>query len=293
MTTVGESSSKGKKKQGTEGEGVEETKNGLIMMTVQEALSTMKLDMDLLTYLTSNRDMWAMFGKMNSHLYRARLMRMMTEANLDGTSRFMVFFLFGVVKNKDRILKSMEEMTETDKSRSWYNPVREFITARVTQYVSDVSRSRKFPAVNIPNCNPGLDLLVYLLITPVNERSYYEAAKRPTFSQLNLGDVLQDMARDGNQEFWDMIVRESKNPDAVPMKLPPPEFREAYYLNAAQDKYLLVGSDLKEVPPQSLKDGYTMFEMYEYFCSVDLKQEFNQDIAVFHSEWNPEGMDDE
>jgi len=155
-------------------------------ITVTQALATLRMDQELRDYLLSKRAEWEVFGKMNSHLYRNILMKQMQEANLNGEQRFMVFFLFSVIKNRDRVLKAMEAMDPVDKAKTWFAPVMNFINTRVTQYVSDVVRSRKFPAVNIPNCNPGLDILVYCLITHPNKRSIFDVSERTTFSQLFL-----------------------------------------------------------------------------------------------------------
>jgi len=97
------------------------------MITVMEALATLRMDEELKNYLLSKRAEWEMFGKMNSHMYRTVLMKRMDEANLNGEQRFMVFFLFSVVKNKDRVLKAMEAMAAEDKAKSWFAPVMNFI----------------------------------------------------------------------------------------------------------------------------------------------------------------------
>jgi hypothetical protein len=53
-------------------------------VTVEEALSTLKMDKELQDYLLSKRAEWEMFGKMNSHMYRSILMMYMKEAHWDG-----------------------------------------------------------------------------------------------------------------------------------------------------------------------------------------------------------------
>lgn len=90
-------------------------------MSVNDALSSLQLNQDLQYYLISNKNHWGVFGKMNIHMYWAQLMKL-AEANLDATSRFMMFFLFGVVKNRDRILKAMDQMPEADKCEEESSP---------------------------------------------------------------------------------------------------------------------------------------------------------------------------
>lgn len=75
-----------------------------------------------------------------------------------------------------------------------------FIDTRITQYVSDVMHSRKFPGVNVPNCNPVLDVLVYCIVTHPNRTTIRELSERPTFSQLALDEEMQEVALEGNGE---------------------------------------------------------------------------------------------
>jgi len=243
-------------------------------ITVREALATLRMDGELRDYLISKREEWAVFGKMNSHLYRAMLMKQFREANLNGEQCFMVHFLFSVIKNKDRVLKAVEAMSAEDKARSWFAPVMQFINTRITQYVSDVQKSKKFPAVNIPNCNPGIDILVYALITHPNDRSIRNAAERTTFSQLFLDAELQAIAKEGYAHYWDNVVKSSKNPDSVPQKLPEPAFREDYYANSVNDDYRLVDVNLHEVEPSDRTRGYSVEDVVEYFRSIDPLNEF-------------------
>jgi hypothetical protein len=257
-----------------------------MMITVSEALGRLTLDEEQIEYIISKREMWATFGKMNSHLYRAILMKRMKDAELPSECQFMIFFLFSVIKNRDRVLRAMDAMEPEDQAKSWFNPVKNFITTHVTQYVSDVVKSKKFPAVNIPNCNPGLDILVYCMITHPNERSLIEVTKRPTFSQLLLSFDVQAEAKEGYREYWDNIVTGSKNPDKATLEKP--EFREEYYQNVLNDDYLLVGLDLQEIKPKDVKVGYTFAEIAEYFKTIDPNNEFVEEDAVFIKELQDE-----
>jgi hypothetical protein len=188
-----------------------------------------------------------------------------------------------VVKNKDRVLKSMEMMSPEDKAKDWFGPVMAFINTKVTQYVSDVSRSKKFPAVNIPNCNPGLDVLVWCLITHPNKRTIWELSQRTTFSQMFLNADMQAIAKVGYAEFWNNVVRTTKNPDAVPQALPKPEFREDYYANSVNDTYRFVNLNLQEVEPADLVYGYSEDEVLRYVQSIDPLQEYSEELALLET----------
>lgn len=254
------------------------------MITVTDALATLAMDQELITYLLSKREEWEMFGKMNSHMYRTILMKSMEDSKLDGEQRFMVFFLFSVIKNRDRVMKAMDAMETNDKSKSWFAPVLNFINNKLTQYVSDVTKSKKFPAVNIPNCNPGLDVLVWCLITHPNQRTLWDLACRPTFSQLHLGGVMQDFAKEGYKHFWDAVVKQTKNPDAATMKLPEPKFREEYYANSVNDRYRLVDLNLKELEPADPALGYSEKEVLDYIKGIDPLKEFVEAESAIKAE---------
>lgn len=258
------------------------------MITVTEALSMLRMDQDLVNYLISKREEWEVFGKMNSHLYRRMLMTAMREANLNGEQSFMVFFLFSVIKNRDRVLKAMEAMSAEDKAKSWFAPVLNFINTRITQYVSDVVRSRKFPAVNVPNCNPGLDILVWCLITHPNRRTVKELSERTTFSQMFLNPEMQEYAKEGYKHYWDNVVKSTKNPDAVAQNLPVPAFREEYYANSVSDDYLFVDLALKEVLPRDRNVGYSLDEVVAYIKSIDPNGEYSVEEAALERELEEE-----
>jgi hypothetical protein len=255
-----------------------------MIMNVQDALATMKLSNELKDYLLSRRDLWSMFGKMNSHFYRKWLMKIYDEAGLDGEQRLMVHVLAGVIKNRDRVLRSMETMEPEDKAKAWYGPVMNFINTRTTQYVSDVTKSRKFPFVNIPTCNAGLDILIYCIITNPNDRSLVEMSRRTTFSQLDLDAELQDIAKEGYKYYWDQVVKGTKNPDAkaTGSTIEPPAFREEYYANSVNDEYKLVDEKLQEVPAADA--GYSLEDLVKYLRSIDPKNEYNPAEAVLEDE---------
>lgn len=256
------------------------------VISVRDSLLRLAKSQALQDYLVDRRDLWATFGKMNSDLYRSILMKRMQEAKLTPDQQFMVFFLHSVIKNRDRIIRAMEAMEPADQAQTWFSPVRAFITTHMTQYVSDVIRSKKFPSVNVPSCNPGLDVLVFCLITNPNERSVNELFNRPTASQLHLDTETQAMAKVGYRHYWDSVVTGSKNPDAnVPgSKLEAPMFREEFYVNSAGDAYNLIGLDLKEIPPANDRTGYSFEEIVAYLIKIDPRNEYDATISVLDRE---------
>jgi len=229
---------------------------------IQATMSKLTLTAELKTYIQSNQDMWKTFGKMSSHIYRKMLMDEMEKANLKNEEKLMVFFFFSVIKNQPRIVKAMKNMNDADRAQTWYNPVFNFISTRITQYVSQANSNNRFPAVNVPTCNPGLDIFFYKLITKPEDRSIDDLKNRTTFSQLHLDSEMQGIAKEGYKNYWDNVVKGSKNPDKEKEKLEAPQMREEYYLTGASDQYLLLDDKFKEITAPTT--GYTRATIENY-----------------------------
>jgi len=237
---------------------------------LKACLATIKLGDKLADWIVAREELWASFGKMNSHQYRKDLMKRFESAEMTGEERFMVYFLFSVIKNKDRVVKSLDNMSEDEKKEEWFNKVRSFIDSNLEQYVTQAAKKKKFPAVNIPVTNPGLDILCWLLHSPVEEHTLTMISYRTTFTQIHLSAELQDYAHEGYRAFWDETVTRTKNPDATNDKnFEAPEYKEAYYLTSAADKYPLVFVDMSPWLVQE-DEGYDLVELYMYMAWVDL-----------------------
>jgi len=238
-------------------------------LEITSMLRTMRLSGELIAFITERRDEWPLFGKKNSHLYRQQLVTMMTTAGLSPESRTMVYFFFAVIKNQPKVLKAMDSMPQDIKILAWFSQTRDFIATRVTQYVSSAERQKKFPAVNIPSTNPGLDIMLWCLMTRDNQRTLENLKDRTTFCQLALNDEMQSMAKEGYRKFWDQTVKGSLNPDASVMNLPRPMMREEYYVNPASDRYPLISEGMAVLPPATRESGYTRNEVETYLRSFD------------------------
>lgn len=234
-----------------------------------EVMKTMKLDQSLISFIKERKDEWGMFGKKNSHLYREQLMNMMRDAGLSAEAKLMVYFFFSVIKNQPRVLKAMDAFSQDIKMLVWFSQARDFIATKVTQYVSSAERQKKFPAVNIPPTNPGLDILLWCLMTKDELRTLDNLKDRTTFCQLALNNEMQSLAKEGYQKFWNETVKGSQNPDAVTMNLPTPRMREEFYANPASDRYPLIDISLKPLPPSTKETGYTRLEIITYLESFE------------------------
>lgn len=234
-----------------------------------EVMKTMKLDQSMVDFIKERRDEWPIFGKKNSHLYRAQLMKMMSDSGLTAEAKVMVYFFFAVIKNQSKVVKAMDNMPPDVKMLTWFSQARDFIGTRVTQYVSSADKMKKFPAVNVPSTNPGLDILFWCLMTRDADRTLDNLKDRTTFCQLALNNEMQALAKTGYEKFWNETVRGSLNPDAVTMNLPVPKMREEYYANPASDKYPLVNLELSTLPPSTKETGYNRLEIDTYLRSFN------------------------
>lgn len=234
------------------------------VLTIAAAMSTLSLTENFKNTIMSNKSMWANFGKKNSHMYRAELFTSMSTFQMSTEEKFVVMFLFCVIKSQPRVLKELDNMSEDFKNQAWYTKVREFTANKVTQYVTSANVNKKFPAVNIPSTLPGFDIMVYCLITDKKTRSIEAMSRRPTFAQLNLSPTMQAVAKEGYAYYWNEIVKGTKNTASVEE----PKMREEYYANSEGDKYELfyVDSSNKLVvyPVDNPEIGYTKDEINEY-----------------------------
>jgi hypothetical protein len=217
---------------------------------------------------------WLNFGKMNSHLYRAQLFEIFEKRRMSTTAITMTYFFATVIKNKSRILKAMETLPSEVKSEEWFYQVKDFYSTATEQYVTKAEKAKKYPVVNIPNTNPGLDIMLFLLMSDISLRTLDNIKDRVTFSQINLAADMQTLAKSGYEKFWNETVKGTKNDD----KPEEPRMREEYYKNPASDKYNLVNLDLSQYKPKDKNLGFTREEISLYLTK------FNTDLTKLLSE---------
>jgi hypothetical protein len=230
------------------------------VLSVEAALKAMDLTDNFKSFARSNRELWSTFGKMDSHLYRAKLFKLFALAKLTPEQIVVVYFLFAVVKKKSRVLDGLNGLNDTAKAMPWYDPVKTFIAAYITDYNSAAKSAEKFPGTHVPTTNPGMDLLMWRLMTSKEERSIDGFFARTTSIQLKNGPQAQEKAKSGYKSYWDNTVKGSKN--STPTE--EAKYREEYYETSAGDEYFLLNDDLKEVKPANPSVGYTLEEIEKW-----------------------------
>jgi hypothetical protein len=170
-------------------------------------------------------------GTMNSHMYRAKIESAMKE--LSQTEQLIVIALTVAVKNKDRILNTLNNNPDMKKA-AWHLKVRAFFVNKCVQYVSN--SGNKVPVVKIPESFPPISALCYIAIN--RECTAEDFLKNLWAAQLDLDDDLMAKQKAWEMDFWNNIVKSSKNsnrPEDVELK-----FNETFYNTKAADTYPLL-----------------------------------------------------
>lgn len=237
------------------------------LATVTAALQSLAVDAAFLTKLSEKniRAEWDSFGKMNSHVYRRILQTLFSASKMTKEAQFMVHFLFSVVKNVNRVLNAMDSLPQEMRDADWHKEVKNFLQANVVQYVSDVKQTKKFPAVNIPHCNPAIDALGYVIQKEVTDlEEFYE---RTTSVQFKLSPVAQEAAKRGYMRYWSRIVTSTKNPESAAFASMTDEKKQEFYENPAADKYFLIAKNFEEILPLDVEAGYSEEELAVYLLT--------------------------
>jgi len=231
-------------------------------ISVEDALKLMNPTSNLMTVLAveAEANVWANFGKLNSHLLRSILINIMNNAKLSDEGRFMVYFFCAAIKDQQRILRSMDNLPSTITGLAWFGPVKKFFTTSLVKYVSQ-ERAGKFATVHLPGTNPGLDIYCAMIQTPKANLHIDTILTRQTAAQLWLDPSLQTKNRAHMEVLWNDIITKSNNPDKTRYKK---GFQADYYANQAGDQYLLVNPDFTELVPGDQNQGYSEAELENY-----------------------------
>lgn len=246
------------------------------LFSVSSALSSVTMDNQELASLTEDTSIWGMFGKKDSNLLRAKLWKLFDDSKLSNEARFMVFYLFAVIKNRSRVLNSIDTLPEEIKSLKSMTMAKSFIMDHLVQY-TDQETNRKFAVVHLPTTMPGLDLLATALFLPVGDSSVQNyIIPKQTFAQIHLNAELQSKNRVFQQTFWNETVKTSKNEARRNNTKEELKFHEDYYKNSSSDMYKLLDFQMAEVEPENQATGYTEKEVISWFNKVKASQASSQ-----------------
>jgi len=244
------------------------------MISVKEALGSMTLNSEFKALIKDNSDLWLGFGTSNSHILRAKLMRLMQKASLTEIEKFAVYFFCARVKDKERILMGMSMLPKEIQEKQWFINVLNFFNKYTVKWPK-LETANNFATLHLPNTNPGLHLLSVAMMFDWTSKSDSEIVENflpeQPMGQLKLNHELQEKHKEHSKIFWNETVKGTKNPKAeLTKKEVEKGFIEEYYNTSAGDQYPLIkiGSknnfEMVELKP----DGYSEKDIVSWYKTV-------------------------
>jgi hypothetical protein len=235
-------------------------------ISVATLVKDLQLSNETVTLFQNRSDLWEQFGKTNSHLLRAKLFRLFNNAKLNGEQIVWIFTLFAVIKNLNRVKNHLDNLPPEIKSHQNMGVVKNFMDNNLVQYTNQETND-KFAVVHLPTTMPGLDILLTAMLYEKSEMNLDMITGKQTFSQLNLSTEVQGINKVKQMDFWNNIVKKTKN---INNKEKDFKFHEEFYENSVSDKYNLFDHNLKEVAPTNPTVGYTMEEIKNWYDKVKI-----------------------
>jgi len=231
-------------------------------ITIEDALKKMDPADPLVKMLAdlAESNVWANFGKLNSHILRSILMTLMENSKLSNDAMFMVYFFCAAIKDKERIVRSMDTLPASVTGQPWFGPTKKFFTVTLVKYVSQ-EKAGKFATVHLPGTNPGLDIFCAMLQTPIDNMTKDTVLSRQTGAQVHFDVHLMAINRGHMEHLWNDMIQKSNNPDKTRYKK---GFQADYYANQAGDEYYLLDVNGREIEPADTTIGYTEMELDAY-----------------------------
>lgn len=184
------------------------------------------------------------FGKMTSHIYRAKFYKVVQEMVDSGEIQYssvsVVIYFATLIKNKKRIVDAMANLSPKYGTTTWFQDTLKFYQTACVQYVSEAERTGLFPVVNIPSCQPNLAAHFFKmhLMRDGKARSDVDLFKifmeNLWFCQLRVTEALKNKHQDWENKFWTQTVKKSKNPDSGRYEK---GFNQTYYETKRADDY--------------------------------------------------------
>jgi len=187
------------------------------------------------------------FGKMNSHIYRAKFYAVCQELVDKGSIRWnsvnSIIYLATLIKNRQRILNGLTQLYDKYNNTTWLPDCVYFYTNATCQYVSEAERTGLFPVVNLPSCQPNLAAHFYKLHLKGDKvpRSDVDLLKKFTenlwFCQLRITPEMKAKHKIWETNFWNATVKKSKNTDSSRYER---GFNDTYYQTKSEDDYKFI-----------------------------------------------------
>jgi len=194
------------------------------------------------------------FGKMTSHIYRAKFYEICKDLVDSGQIQYasvsVIIYFATLIKNKRRILNALADLNSKYGTTTWHPDAVLFYNTATVQYVSEAERTGHFPAVNLPSYQPNLAAHFYKLhlqkdkVARTDADLFKKFSENLWFCQLRITPELLAKHKLWETNFWNVTVKKSKNTVSDRYER---GFNETYYQTKADDDYqFIVGG--KEVP---------------------------------------------
>jgi len=244
------------------------------MISVTEAVGAMNLSAEFVKFVKDNSDQWLGFGTSNSHILRAKLMRLMQKAGLTEMEKFAVYFFCARVKDKERILMGMSMLPKEIQEKQWFINVQKFYNQYTVKWPK-LETANNFATLHLPNTNPGLHLLSVAMMfdwTKLSDNDIVEnLLPEQPMGQLKLSATLQEKHKEHSKIFWNETVKGTKNPKAELTKREVEKgFIEEYYNTSSGDQYPLIkiGPNNSFIIEDMPADGYTDKNIVSWYKTV-------------------------
>jgi len=244
------------------------------MISVTEAVGAMNLSAEFVKFVKDNSDQWLGFGTSNSHILRAKLMRLMQKAGLTEMEKFAVYFFCARVKDKERILMGMSMLPKEIQEKQWFINVQKFYNQYTVKWPK-LETANNFATLHLPNTNPGLHLLSVAMMfdwTKLSDNDIVEnLLPEQPMGQLKLSAALQEKHKEHSKIFWNETVKGTKNPKAELTKREVEKgFIEEYYNTSSGDQYPLIkiGPNSSFIIEDMPADGYTDKNIVSWYKTV-------------------------
>lgn len=165
--------------------------------TTADFLALMKVDLDVLKQLSAQTQEMKHPSRSQSEIDRAELMRIFRDDRMNAEEILAVFVLFSATENLDKVIDALTDMEDDDPKPEWLHKTKQFVLGRLVKSTVEHVADGDFLAASIPSTNPGLDLMCWVLSTPVAQISWRAFFQRPTAIQINLCPTLQLEAEGG------------------------------------------------------------------------------------------------
>jgi len=244
------------------------------MISVTEAVGAMNLSTEFVKFIKDNADQWLGFGTSNSHILRAKLMRLMQKAGLTEMEKFAVYFFCARVKDKERILMGMSMLPKEIQDKQWFINVQKFYNQYTVKWPK-LETANNFATLHLPNTNPGLHLLSVAMMFDWSNLSDSDILNNllpeQPMGQLKLTSELQEKHKEHSKVFWNETVKGTKNPKAeLTKKEVEKGFIEEYYNTSAGDQYPLIkiGSNNSFTVLDIPSNGYSEKDIVSWYKTI-------------------------